>query len=228
MFTSPDTLIPDPFNPLDWNRYSYVKNNPIKYNDPTGHCTSGDKVCLDTLAKIQKDYNVTIDDSSKLWTLESLDGIRSGMDALISKIGKVEFDTQFAGVKFLIGGEENRMSTTGNNDILLGNKVLNNKKYITEETVHELAHIWDKNCDDCKSKGLVKATGGKEEEFRILWWTLSYSYKPDGITATNYGMGHRREDWAESVTAMVFPGYATNNPWDQRRQDYVNTFFITP
>jgi len=36
-FTQPDTIIPDPYNPLDWNRYSYARYNPVKYTDPTGH-----------------------------------------------------------------------------------------------------------------------------------------------------------------------------------------------
>jgi hypothetical protein len=36
-----DTLIPDPTNPQAWNRYSYVINNPIKYDNPTGHCFDG-------------------------------------------------------------------------------------------------------------------------------------------------------------------------------------------
>ncbi len=31
-------LIPDPSNPQDWNRFGYVRNNPIRFNDPTGHC----------------------------------------------------------------------------------------------------------------------------------------------------------------------------------------------
>jgi RHS repeat-associated protein len=37
-FIQPDTLIPDPPNSQDWNRYSYVYNRPINLNDPTGHC----------------------------------------------------------------------------------------------------------------------------------------------------------------------------------------------
>ena len=36
-FTQPDTIIPDPYNTLDWNRYSYVRYNPLKYSDPSGH-----------------------------------------------------------------------------------------------------------------------------------------------------------------------------------------------
>jgi hypothetical protein len=30
-------LIPDPSNPQAWNRYSYVMNRPVNFNDPTGH-----------------------------------------------------------------------------------------------------------------------------------------------------------------------------------------------
>ena len=36
-FLQPDSLIPDPANPQAWNRYSYVANNPVNLNDPTGH-----------------------------------------------------------------------------------------------------------------------------------------------------------------------------------------------
>jgi RHS repeat-associated protein len=34
---SPDSIIPDPVTPLDWDRYSYSRNNPIRYTDPSGH-----------------------------------------------------------------------------------------------------------------------------------------------------------------------------------------------
>ncbi len=36
-FTQPDTIIQDIYNPQNLNRYSYVLNNPYKYNDPSGH-----------------------------------------------------------------------------------------------------------------------------------------------------------------------------------------------
>jgi len=36
-FIQPDSIVPDSANPQDLNRYSYVRNNPLKYTDPTGH-----------------------------------------------------------------------------------------------------------------------------------------------------------------------------------------------
>ncbi len=34
----PDTIVPQPGNPQDLNRFSYTRNNPLRYTDPTGHC----------------------------------------------------------------------------------------------------------------------------------------------------------------------------------------------
>jgi len=36
-FVQADTIVPQPGNPQALNRYSYTLNNPLKYNDPTGH-----------------------------------------------------------------------------------------------------------------------------------------------------------------------------------------------
>lgn len=44
MFNQPDTLVPDPNNPLDWNRYAYARYNPLKLTDPTGHFACGDGI----------------------------------------------------------------------------------------------------------------------------------------------------------------------------------------
>lgn len=36
-FLSPDPYIQDPYNLLNYNRYSYCLNNPLKYTDPSGY-----------------------------------------------------------------------------------------------------------------------------------------------------------------------------------------------
>jgi RHS repeat-associated protein len=36
-FLSADMIVPNPRNPQDLNRYTYVRNNPFRYTDPTGH-----------------------------------------------------------------------------------------------------------------------------------------------------------------------------------------------
>jgi RHS repeat-associated protein len=35
-FVQPDSIVPDPGNPIDWDRYGYVRDNPVKYIDPSG------------------------------------------------------------------------------------------------------------------------------------------------------------------------------------------------
>jgi hypothetical protein len=45
-FIQPDSIIPDPSNPQSLNRYEYARNNPVRYNDPTGHCAGPNNVWI--------------------------------------------------------------------------------------------------------------------------------------------------------------------------------------
>jgi RHS repeat-associated protein len=40
-FISPDSIVPNPRNPQDLNRYSYVRSNPLRHTDPSGQVLCG-------------------------------------------------------------------------------------------------------------------------------------------------------------------------------------------
>ena len=42
-FISADILVPNPTDPQSLNRYSYTRNSPINFSDPTGHCRYNDQ-----------------------------------------------------------------------------------------------------------------------------------------------------------------------------------------
>ncbi len=41
-FIQPDSIIPDPASSKGFDRYAYVNNNPINFNDPSGHSQACD------------------------------------------------------------------------------------------------------------------------------------------------------------------------------------------
>lgn len=36
-FAQADTIVPEPGDPVSWDRYAYVRNSPLGYSDPSGH-----------------------------------------------------------------------------------------------------------------------------------------------------------------------------------------------
>ncbi len=74
-FLQPDSIIPDQTNPQSWNRYSYVRNNPVKFNDPSGHsedCKQITNECNDEKTNpedVLKKYNVKLETANGgIWT----------------------------------------------------------------------------------------------------------------------------------------------------------------
>jgi len=70
-WTQPDWIIQDVYDPQNLNRYSYVKNNPLKYTDPTGN------VPIETVADVASvvwDLGDIYNDPTNLWNYVALAG----------------------------------------------------------------------------------------------------------------------------------------------------------
>jgi len=78
-FSQPDSIITNQYNSLYWNRYTYARSNPIRYNDPSGHCTGEpndsknlDKECWRLYNNMEKWFpNVKLGEHTE-WTTHEL------------------------------------------------------------------------------------------------------------------------------------------------------------
>ena len=82
---SPDTIVPQPGNPQDLNRYSYTRNNPVKYTDPTGHCSQDrdrDSECWEQHDKLVTTLGSAYANDGSLagWSLAQLTNLLTWID----------------------------------------------------------------------------------------------------------------------------------------------------
>ena len=77
-FVSPDVLVPDPSNPQSLNRYAYVRNNPLKFVDPSGH---SDEWLSDAwISDFREVHRQAPDDSDYAFRIYSMTAASLGLD----------------------------------------------------------------------------------------------------------------------------------------------------
>lgn len=133
-FVQADTIVPNASNPQSYNRYAYVRNSPINFNDPTGHyeCSSheldgeGTDYC----------YGVKIDPTFSaeeialiIQTLKDYAGILGGEQAFFDNVFLDAINVDADDILDGQFGERRTDETTGESIIWLKKNLLNSNHF---------------------------------------------------------------------------------------------------
>ncbi len=102
-FVTADSIVPYENETQSWNRFSYTRNNPIIYKDPTGHLeynvTTDDKgnksgewhiTKGDTLSSISKETGASVEQLAKLNNIKNKDKIYAGDKIKIPELSNIK------------------------------------------------------------------------------------------------------------------------------------------
>jgi hypothetical protein len=96
-FISADTVVPKPGNPLTFDRYAYVKNCPLRFIDPSGHCAAESATysqrihdaligqCNEIRTSLEEQYNVRITGKWSVWEMKIL---RTGIGLILKAFSR--------------------------------------------------------------------------------------------------------------------------------------------
>ncbi len=145
-----NSIIPDPYNPLDLDRYSYVQNNPINYSDPTGHDPRPgykgnykEPDALDML-KVAKSYGVKfVGGKSAQRAAIVLAAIEIGhaLEPLVKGVSSAAqaFSSAMGEVTATFAGDGNGCNAGGGNGFVCGTGAASDPRLFTHEFGHTFA-----------------------------------------------------------------------------------------
>jgi RHS repeat-associated protein len=246
-FISPDTVIPDMGNPLDFDRYGYVRNNPLKYSDPTGHILEGtclsDGYCGDLLPgpeldvvqywkdQIMERFGITMSDDRRKWTSELLASIYNGllrMDRLL-----------YGELASLVGGSTYYLDShpTGYEGWTEGKTIIfyTLKTIPNQNQYHEFGHLLDNVLEDAITNllgsqayyqdGKYLFGGERVSEINIrltLVNRLLYDPNwPNGIIALQHPDTMPGEQWADIWANYVAGNIDLTQPGGRRMDAWI-------
>lgn len=125
----------DPTNPQTWNRYAYVGNNPVSYNDPWGlvmdicggpanpHCSGNDPESANTGLGLNWDLSMLLNSNTGYWGVVGCSNCDEGQGFFLTEWINTSLD-----LALIFDGEDNSNSPT-NNGCSVSSSSINN--YLT-------------------------------------------------------------------------------------------------
>lgn len=215
-FLSADTIVPDPANPQSFNRYSYVENRPINFNDPTGHCSGDpndennpDIGCWSLLYSLEDTYGIWLTGD---WLIDELLDLVLGLSDLEARLGGIDYfraafgGTELNRVQGVTKGPNNQTANvTSPFKITFWDSAFTSLEQVATRFLisHEFGHIWDAQRWLSTSYRFEESTGGESCLLEII---SGCEYTQGSPSFTSYSESNRREDWADSFAAYVFGG----------------------
>jgi RHS repeat-associated protein len=150
-WTSPDPIIPNPGNVLDWDRYVAMRNNPVRYTDPSGRCPVGDRACWALADELYTQYGWYLVGlgSNGRWTLEELQILwdaATAIEAWFASNGggdaRARMRAALGGTKFTKAGIVGNLILPGRHHVR-GSRVHLLPDFSIDTIVHEIAYVLD-------------------------------------------------------------------------------------
>jgi RHS repeat-associated protein len=218
-FAQADTIIPNAGDSQAWDHYAYASNNPVRYNDPSGHCSGDpnnsqnpDFGCWEMIRSISGNYDFISIDSAN-WTEKELRHVDKSLHALEKSLGGVDELRAATGNVSLYRRDKNwsdYFRTTprvgGVTNLASRNLTFYDVGVGAGESdavftvLHELAHIYDVN------------NGFPSSTFKDEFWPgcvlairkCLFGGEPSDGGITVSGNGSPVEDFADTLAATVF------------------------
>jgi hypothetical protein len=188
---SADSIVPGAGNPQALNRYSYVFNNPLKYIDPSGHCSGdpngADKDCWDKLIRIQDEFKITLEGD---WQIPEMDDfLLPSLTDIKNKVGNEGFFKTWAGTKARRYADNSGANCGGVSYACAGDKIVHlyqgvfkiGQRAFKETFIHEFGHLWDQKENSKLSQDMATFTGSRPTQC-VLWIFSCESPKPWNVS----------------------------------------------
>jgi RHS repeat-associated protein len=231
-WSQPDSIVPLESQGVQaWDRYAYVNNNPVRYNDPSGHCSGNpndpdnpDRDCWKLYNRIHKWYRNVNLYNPFIWELSELqlisDALRLARKAVggIAAFQKVfgEFTITHGPMGSIMGALTNAMGMAppGMNTIILSDSVFSQSNDDSIQTIlHEIGHIFDfkdmggsiyksQTFVDLYGSGCTSGWLGCTSDGRY-GPLAGRGYNADPSKTSYYGVGSSIDDFADSFATYI-------------------------